>query len=157
MALRTRLKELVGDWFGTNRVWLSPGEPVRESETSATIALAAHSAFLTITYTWSDSGEPQDGILIVRLAQEPSSLDMVWIDSWHTGGKFMEFRGEEHGDGQVSAIGSYSAPEGPDWGWRITLTAGAGDGYEVRMYNIPPHGIEALAVEAKYIRSISVQ
>jgi hypothetical protein len=114
MELQTSLKELVGDWFGTKRVWLSPHDPVRESETTATIALAANSAFLTITYTWSDSGEPQDGILIVRLALEPSSLDMVWIDSWHTGGKFMEFRGEEHGDGHVSAIGSYSAPTGPD-------------------------------------------
>jgi hypothetical protein len=157
MELQTSLKELVGDWFGTKRVWLSPQDPVRESETKATIALAARSAFLTITYTWSDLGEPQDGMLIVRLAQEPSSLDMVWIDSWHTGGKFMEFRGEEHGDGQVSAIGSYSAPEGPNWGWRITLTTGAGGGCEVRMYNITPDGIEELAVEMIYTRSFTAQ
>jgi hypothetical protein len=63
----------------------------------------------------------------------------------------MTFRGEAYGDGQLSAVGSYSAPEGPDWGWRIVVAAGQEGGFELRMYNIPPDGGEALAVEAKYL------
>lgn len=77
---------------------------------------------------------------------------MVWIDSWHTGGQFMTFRGEARPEGSISALGSYSAPPGPDWGWRIVL-AGQSDGeIRIRMYNISPEGDEALAVEAEYSR-----
>jgi hypothetical protein len=151
MGLQTRLKSLVGDWHGISRLWVSPDDPVRESETSATVALVARGGFLTITYTWADYGKPQDGVLVVRLAEEPSALDMVWIDSWHTEGKFMTFHGEAYGDGQVSAVGSYSAPEGPDWGWRIVLAANLEGGFALRMYNIPPDSSEELAVEAKYL------
>ena len=153
MGLRERLIEYVGDWSGINRLWLSPDDPVRESETTASMALAAGGAFAMISYTWAENGEPQDGVLLVRLAPEPSQLDMVWIDSWHTGGKFMEFRGEEDRDGCMSALGSYPAPPGPDWGWRIVLAADADAGLRIRMYNISPDGEEALAVEADYTRS----
>jgi hypothetical protein len=150
MSLQARLEMLVGDWHGISRLWLSPDDPVRESDTSATVALAARDGFAIITYTWADHGQPQDGVLLVRLAEEPSALDMVWFDSWHTEGKFMTFCGEDYSDEQVSAIGSYAAPEGPDWGWRIVLTAGPEDGFELRMYNIPPAGIAELAVATKY-------
>jgi len=34
MSIRTQLSSLVGEWAGTNRVWLMPGEPVRESATA---------------------------------------------------------------------------------------------------------------------------
>jgi hypothetical protein len=30
----THLSNLVSEWGGTNRVWLMPGEPVRESATA---------------------------------------------------------------------------------------------------------------------------
>jgi hypothetical protein len=150
MSLRTGLKAFIGDWHGTNRLWVSPDAPIRESETSAKVTLVARETFMMITYTWADHGKPQDGVLIIRLAEEPGALDMVWFDSWHTEGKFMTFRREDYSDKQVSAIGSYAAPEGPDWGWRIVLIAGPENGFLVRMYNIPPAGIEELAVEAKY-------
>lgn len=151
MGIQTRLKALVGDWHGISRLWLTPDDPVQECETSATVTLAAGGGFLMIAYTWAYHGETQDGVLLVRLAEEPGDLSMVWIDSWHTEGKFMTFRGEAYCHGQVSAVGSYSAPAGPDWGWRIVLTAGLEDGFELRMYNMPPDGGEALAVEAKYL------
>lgn len=152
MSVRASIAEWVGEWSGTYRLWLTPDDPVRESETTASVALAARGAFASIRYTWADLGEPQDGILLVRIAPEPGSLDMVWIDSWHTGGKFMEFRGEEDRGGSMSAYGSYPAPPDPDWGWRIILAAGAEAGFHMTMYNISPDGNEALAVEAGYKR-----
>lgn len=157
MSVRARIAELVGEWSGTNRLWLTPADPVRESETTASVALAARGAFATIRYTWADAGEPQDGVLLVRIAPEPSPLDMVWIDSWHTGGKFMEFRSEEDRDGSMSALGSYAAPPGPDWGWRIVVAAEAETGIQITMYNVSPVGNETLAVEAKYIRLAAQQ
>lgn len=150
MNIQTRVKALVGDWRGISRLWLTPDDPVRECETSATVTLAAGGALLMIAYAWAYQDEPQDGVLLVRLADEPGALDMVWFDSWHTEGNFMTFRGEAYGDGQVSAIGSYSAPEGPDWGWRIVVAANPDGGFALRMYNISPDSGEALAVEANY-------
>ncbi len=153
MSVRTRLKEFTGDWSGTNRLWLSPDEPARESATSASAALAAGGACLIITYTWADLGQPQDGILLVRIASEPGFLDMVWFDSWHTGGEFMTFHGEEDRDGHLSARGSYSAPPGPDWGWRILLADNPDGSLQIQMVNISPEGDEALAVDARYTRA----
>lgn len=156
MNVRTQLSSLVGEWAGTNRVWLMPGEPVRESVTAVSIALAARDGFVTFRYTWADSGQPQDGLLIVRNVPEPGGIDMVWLDSWHTGGQFMVFQGEADRDGRVSALTSYPAPTGPDWGWRIELAtdmvADTADEFVIRMYNIQPGVDEMLAVEARYGR-----
>lgn len=152
MNVRTQLSSLVGEWTGTNRVWLMPGEPVRESATAVSIALAARDGFVTFGYTWADEGQPQDGLLIVRNAPEPGGIDMVWLDSWHTGGQFMVFRGEADRDGRISALTSYPAPPGPDWGWRIELAAETADELIICMYNIPPGENEMLAVEARCTR-----
>ena len=148
----TQPSSFAGQWAGINRLWLSPNDPVRESETTAAIALAALGAFTTIRYSWAEGGKPQDGLLIVRNAAQPGEDAMVWIDSWHTGGEFMPFRGVHADDGHISAVGAYAAPPGPDWGWRIELAAGTGETLRILMYNITPDGDEALAVEARYAR-----
>ena len=147
MNTRSQLGKLVGEWSGTNRLWLTPTDPARESKTSGTIALAAGTGFVTINYKWEYDGKPQDGLLIVRNAAEPSPEDMSWIDSFHTGGKFMMFRGEEDREGRIAALTSYAAPPGPDWGWRIVVEAENADRVRIIMYNITPDGDEALAVE----------
>jgi hypothetical protein len=86
MDTQTRLKAFVGNWQGISRLWLMPDNPVRECETSATVTLAAGSGLLIIAYIWAYQGEPQDGVLLVRLTtEEPGELSMVWFDSWHTG------------------------------------------------------------------------
>ncbi len=152
MSARAKITDLIGEWAGSSRLWLFPGATVRESETTASVAPAAGGAFLIINYRWEDEGTPQDGILLVRLSVEPGTCDMVWIDSWHTGGEFMVFRGEEDRDGSMSAVASYAAPPGPDWGWRIVLSAESETEMRITMYNITPDGNEALAVEAMYER-----
>jgi hypothetical protein len=53
----------------------------------------------------------------------------------------------------LSVRGSYAAPPGPDWGWRIEITP---DGRTLRivMFNIWPDGSrEDLAAEASYTRA----
>jgi hypothetical protein len=152
MDLGTQPSSLAGQWAGINRLWLTPNEPVRESETTASTALVAGDAFTTIRYTWAEGGQPQDGLLIVRNAAQPGEDAMVWIDSWHTGGEFMHFRGVHAGDSHMSAVGTYAAPPGPDWGWRIELAADASGSLRILMVNITPDGDEALAVEARYAR-----
>ncbi len=152
MNERAKLTELVGRWSGVNRLWVMPGDPVRESETSASVAVAARGALASITYTWAYEGKPQEGVLMVRTESDPDDVGVVWVDSWHTGNKFMLFRNEGGKEGLVEVRGTYAAPPGPDWGWRIVLGADSADEFRIVMYNITPDGQETLAVEARYTR-----
>jgi hypothetical protein len=153
MNIRGSLEQFVGGWSATYRLWLTPADPVRESASRAELALAAGRGFATLRYVWEDRGKPHDGLLIIRNAPEPDLLDMVWVDSFHTAGKFMTFRGEPTGDGSLSALGSWAAPPGPDWGWRIVLSAETESEPVVRMYVITPDGETGLAVESRYSRA----
>jgi hypothetical protein len=142
--------KLAGDWTGTNSLWLTPGEPARVCETTASISLAAQGKFFIMHYTWSVEGEPADGCLLLGQEEPGEAVTAVWIDSWHNGDKLMLCRGSASPDGSISVKGTYSAPPAPDWGWRIVLQPGAGDSFEMLMYNITPEGQEQLAVRAAY-------
>ncbi len=152
MDTRKQLPELVGEWTGTNRLWLDPSALARESTTTATVERVA-GGFVSIRTTWEDEGRAHDGLLVVRLADDPGADTMVWVDSFHTGGAFMTFAGTAGDDGRVTARGSYAAPPGPDWGWRIAVEAESADGFRILMHNITPDGEEAPAVEAVFTRA----
>ena len=55
-------------------------------------------------------------------------------------------------EGRVSVLGSYAAPEGPDWGWQIDLVPQPDGGLHLLMYNIEPGGAPQPAVAATYTR-----
>ena len=147
-----RILELLGTRSGTNKLWLAPGEPVRESECTATVERVGQGQFLMIRYTWSWEGAPQDGLLLVAL--EKRDVPAVWTDSWHMARNLMMCTVDDTGDDVLSVSGSYAAPTGPDWGWRIEVRPEA-DGWALRMYNIPPGESELPAVEAIFTRAAS--
>jgi len=153
MHVRAQLNELSGEWTGVNRLWFSPDEPVRQSESTASITLAARDTCAIIRYTWADEGKPHEGVLMVRVAAKSSDIDVVWTDSWHMSHQFMVCRREDDSQGRVSARGSYAAPPGPDWGWRIVVASDAAEHLQIVMYNISPDGDEMLAVDATYSRA----
>ena len=65
----------------------------------------------------------------------------------------MALRGTAETDGSITVHGTYAAPPGPDWGWRIDLLPGNGSALRMVMYNITPDGQEVVAVEADYTRA----
>ena len=154
MSIPVTLGALVGEWEGRNRLWLSPDEPARESATTATIALAAQGRFLTVSYRWADGEKPQDGVILLGAGQQGKALEAAWADSFHMGDALMPCTVIVESSGEVSLVGSYAAPPGPDWGWRIEIHPDAADGFQLRMYNVTPDGEEALAVEANYRRRL---
>ena len=77
MSAPETLKKLIGNWSGSNRLWLSPQEPVRESETKARVAPAAGGQFVTIQYTWADDGHPQEGLLLIGVEERPNLVHAV--------------------------------------------------------------------------------
>lgn len=150
MAALTGLAKFCGRWQGTNRLWLQPGEPVHESASSAEIRVIAQEQFIEMVYTWSEAGKLQEGRLF--LVQTPGSREVkaVWLDTWHLSHQFMTFAGEVDDAGAVTVKGTYPAPEGPDWGWQITLVSGDGS-WRLQMDNITPAGEAFLAVETIYL------
>jgi hypothetical protein len=152
MSTISSLASLVGNWRGLNRLWLSPTDPVRESETTCTVAPAAQGQFLTFQYTWSDEGAPQDGLLLIGYKAQSQVVQAVWIDSWHTHEGTMLCEGTVGAQGGVSLHGTYAAPPGPDWGWQIEIIPQDDNLFDLVMHNITPQGKVALAVEARYVR-----
>lgn len=148
----SRFSWLAGNWAGTNRLWLDPEEPARDSESIMVVGTKGKGRFVTFTYTWANGEEPQDGLLVFAFDEERNAITAHWLDSFHTGDKVMAFEGGAVEGGAVLVRGTYAAPPGPDWGWTIRVEPGD-DSFRIVMHNIWPEGREELAVEAQYART----
>jgi hypothetical protein len=152
MSVLANLAELKGQWTGTNQLWLTPEQPARVSEATATVAEAGQGRFVTLNYTWVDKGKPQDGLLVIGYEQSRAKVIAFWLDSWHMSDAIMSCEGTVDEDGAVEVGGFYAAPSGPDWGWTIRVEP-TGDTFRLLMHNVSPEGESALAVEAVFARS----
>ena len=142
--------QLAGEWTGVNRLWMSPQDDPQESDGSASVTLIGQGQFLAFHYTWTYEGRPQDGLLLVGI--ENANATAVWTDSWHMSRNLMVCTRDSGREGTISVSGTYAAPPGPDWGWRVAIRLEAA-GLVLRMFNIPPGEAEQLAVEAVYARA----
>ena len=145
---------MVGAWVGTNLLnlsWLP--HPEHTSEATLAVKRVAGGNFYEAAYTWSHENTPHDGILLIGVDPESGSASAAWGDSWHQSASLMISTGRVDDAGQLTVQGSYPAPPGPDWGWRITLTQPTDDTLELVMTNILPEGTEDLAVRATFTRA----
>jgi hypothetical protein len=145
------LTAAAGQWSGTNTLQdPNTGKP-EESPSTATVTPVLGGRFIRVDYTWSCQGKPQEGSLLVGFDPKSGEVSGHWIDTWHMGRKVLACVGTA-GDGTISVRGSYPAPPGPDWGWRIEIAPGP-DGLRIKHTNIDADGTEDLAVEGVYSRS----
>ena len=108
-----------------------------------------------VDYTWSYQGKPQQGSILFSTDDATGAVTARWTDTWHTGNQPMVCSGRKTGGPTLSVRGSYAAPPGPDWGWRIDVTPD-GDRLRIVMHNVWPQelgGEEELAAEALYQRA----
>jgi hypothetical protein len=147
-----RLGACAGSWRGTNT--LQDPNSGRPEESSSTLAVTPvlGGRFVRVDYAWSYQGEPQEGSLLVGCDPQSGEVSGHWIDTWHMGPKVMTCLGKTSTGGTISVTGSYAAPPGPDWGWRIEL-APRDDSLRITHINIDPDGKEVLAAEGVYTRS----
>lgn len=129
------LATLVGtQWRGTGELWLDPsGDEAVRSECTIEIADGV------VRYTWSYEGKPQQGSY--RLVEAGAD----WTDSWHQPAT-MKCCAVAGGLGLLSVAGTYSAPSGPDWGWRSQLSLRPTGELVLQMTNVAPWGEDARAV-----------
>lgn len=153
MTIPDGLGKLTGSWTGTSRLWrpwLSP--PDSASESTALVATVARGKFVTVQYTWSVDDKAQDGFLLLGSETEGDVVHAAWVDSWHMSDKPMICRGSVEAAGIVTVLGSYAAPPGPDWKWRIVITLRDDTDFVITMFNISPAGEETPAFENRYTR-----
>lgn len=153
MSIPKPLLSVTGDWSGRYKLYFTPEAPIVDCETNATVEKLGDGRFLGIRYDWSYEGKPQEGFMLVGADEKAGVLAVHWIDSFHNGHRVMVQSGKVPAeDAEVSALGSYAAPPGPDWGWRTLLEHSSDDELRVLMYNIEPDQPEQVAVEAVYRR-----
>lgn len=155
MSLPTKFTNLSGEWKGTKRLYLG-GEagPEKNSGSRLTIAMAARGTLLLLDYTWKFDGDPQEGVLLLGYDAAQNAATAAWGDSWHMSQNIMHCVGTIE-DRVFNVRGTYAAPPGPDWGWRIVLTILTEQSISIVMHNISPDTPEAkedLAVRAEFAR-----
>ena len=147
------LSACAGSWRGTNTLQDPHAGIAAESPSKATVSPVPAGARLD--YTWSYQGKPQQGSILFGIDDTASAITAQWTDTWHTGNQPMAFYGLKPEGPTLAVRGTYAAPPGPDWGWRIDVTPGS-DNLRIVMHNIWPKeqgGKEELAVEAVYART----
>lgn len=146
-----------GAWRGMHTLQdPSTGAPDAAPST-ITVTPMLKGTFLRVDYTWSYRGERQEGAILLGVDPAAGQSHAYWIDSWHNGRKGMVCTGGLPDAAGLTLRGSYPAPPGPDWGWRLTITPPTADDPRLGlvMHNIWPEsegGKEELAVEAHYTR-----
>jgi hypothetical protein len=106
----------------------------------------AEATAIKIEYDWNLNDEPQGGIILLGV-HENDEVEASWLDSFHMADSFMILSGHLGNDQSVSLFGTYAAPPGPDWGWRILIERFAPLFWDIQMFNVPPDGNESLAFE----------
>ena len=152
MAVPERLIACKGRWNGVNTLHDPHTKAPDESASTAIVTPLLKGTFLRLDYTWEYDGEPQDGSLLIGGVAAEGVATAHWVDTWHMGEDVLACTGERRDHGGISVCGTYAAPPGPDWGWRIELIPQDGDALRIQMFNVTPDGVEAPAVEAAYRR-----
>jgi hypothetical protein len=148
------LKELTGTWQGMYQLQDPFSNLAIDSVSTATITPILGGRFVRLDYTWEYDNQPQEGSILWGYEGDTDTITAHWMDSWHMSDKVMVCRESKHDRSMISVLGRYSAPPGPDWGWRTTVEAtDEPPTFQMTMYNIKPEGQEDLAVRVVYTRA----
>ncbi len=146
------LRSSAGEWRGAS-ILQDPESGIHEECLStATVTPLLGGKFVRLDYTWSYRDKPQEGSLLVGADAKAGLVTVHWIDSWHMGTKVMACTGTLPNGRTLGVRGTYAAPPGPDWGWRIDITPDERSKLGILMFNVTPDGQEAEAVRATYSR-----
>jgi len=133
-------------WRGRAELWLDPlGDTAEWSD----CAIQVHAD--RVTYEWARGDTPHHGEIAA------TADGAAFTDTFHASTP-MAFRAETPSAALVDLRGSYTAGDGPPWGWRIILAHrpavfGMSEALVLQMTNITPWGEEVRAVRMTAARA----
>jgi hypothetical protein len=154
MTIFEKLKMCSGTWDGTNCLHDPDTRLPDISPSTAIITPILGGIFIRFDYDWIYRGKKQEGSMLIGNDIKSQLNSIYWIDTWHMGNKAMMCKAVAPNENDISVIGSYPAPPGPDWGWRIAIAPGDAR-LSFTMFNISPVGNEDIAVETIYPKRIA--
>jgi len=152
MSILKKLTDCVGKWRGKSTLQDPNTNKPEESQSTAVVSSILGGRFIRLDYTWGYQGKPQEGSLLIGYDKDEDKVTAHWIDTWHNSDRVMACVGATPKDSTISVRGSYAAPPGPDWGWRIDIKSDNDQDLRIVMFNIWPEGKEELAMEGSYSR-----
>ena len=132
---REYLRPVAGSWNGENRLRIMPDDPWQTSVATALVQVHARGHLATLAYTWEESGNEQEGVLVLTETEEPDGLSAIWVDTWHQHPQCMTLTGAWREDGSILVNGEYG-DETYRAGWSIAVTCSERDGFTITMQNI---------------------
>ena len=151
-GVHPQVPRMAGQWEGRFRLWFEPGQPADDSVQHGSIRVLLGGRVLLHEYTGHCAGEPMQGVALIAHHLDERRYESAWAESFGTGTSIMFSTGAS-GDPRLSMLGSYGdGQDGARWGWRTAIEQPDDDTLDLRMYNISPDGVEALAVEVNYRR-----
>lgn len=135
--------DLAGNWHGTWRTWVEPGELYDEGPIAGVVEAIHGGRGAVFRYQASLDGHV-DGYAVIAATQDGPVV--AWLDTWHTGGLAMVSHGEPRPD-EITVATTYRA-EGQQWRWTSEYRLGGAGRFEIRHYNEGPDLPRYLGVEA---------
>ena len=130
---------------GQNRLWMMPGTPAHVSDGSLVVSANR------VSVRWAYEGFEKVGEIVLNGPAGSCRADFT--DTFHAAAG-LQLHGCVRGS-ELLLYTTYPAGDGsPDWGWRIVLDWYDPDGFTLRMFNLLPDGVEALAVELRGARVV---
>ena len=148
--MTTSFAALLGDWAGPSRLFLEG--KTYDCVSTASVRTIARDRFFSVSYSWQVEDELAEGLIIFPASLGPTTAVATWLDSWHMSEVIMVCEASLNPAGFVALKGSYAAPSGPDWGWRLELGE-EDEAFVLRMFNITPDGHEEIAVLTRYVHA----
>lgn len=150
MPLPKPFSDLSGEWKGLKRLYFEGASgPEIDCGMRMTIAAAAQGCFDEFAYTWTYEGQPREGVLLLGFDEADGAATGAWIDSFHSRTRVMPLTGTRRDERSIMLAGTYPAPPGAEWGWRILISVPKierPDLLSIKMHNVSPEGREELAV-----------
>jgi hypothetical protein len=147
-----KLLSSAGTWEGTNQLQFATGEPMQESPNRIVSTPLLHNTFLRIDQTWTWKNELQHGSILIGYNPKTETATLHWIDTFHNGVRVMTCTGNFTPKNTLIVLGSYPAPNSPDWGWRIEIPTPTENHFQIDMFNLNPNGQQDGGVWAKFYR-----